>query len=198
MSSETQSLNQESTGPDQPIKAVKFQRLDKLNVICIVLAMLGLALLGCNTAIDHVTPAPVSSIVTEYVGHNVPSWHGFTTLYNVRQLNLEIDIKHRVDQLKFIRLIEDDDLRHSFAKAYNDAAQAEGQTFQDVIVGSDNNPFSLAGLLATAAPGLMLGRAMKRKQDYSPEQVKKLAKDVEARTRAKVEAELKSANEVTV
>jgi len=37
---------------------------------------------------------------------------------------------------------------------------------------------------------------MKRKQDYSPEEAKKLAKDVEKRTREKVLAEVKSTNEV--
>jgi len=178
-------------------KAAKFVKLDRLNVTCVLLAVMGLALLGCNTMMDHISPAPVSPLVTEYVGYDVPEFMGFTTLYHVRHLDLMLDITHKMNQLKFIRAIEDDNLKHEFAAAYNSAAKLEGQTFQDIVVGSEGNPFSIAGLLATAAPGLMLGRAMKRKQDYSPEQVKKLTKDVEKRTRAKVLAEVSSTNEVT-
>lgn len=178
---------------DAPIKPVKFQKLDKLNVTMVLCAILGVALLGCNTAIDRITPAPVDKLVTDYVGEEVPTFLGFTSLYYVNHLKLRINIKHQLQQLKAYRMIEDDKLRHSFAKAYNDAAQVEGQTIQDIVVGDETNPFSVAGLLATAAPGLLIGRAMKRKQDYSPEQVKKLAKDVEERTKANMLAEMKPA-----
>ncbi|MCP4994042.1 MAG: hypothetical protein GY934_09720 [Gammaproteobacteria bacterium] len=181
-----------------PKKAAKFVKLDKMNVTCVVLAVLGIALLGCNTMMDHVTPAPVSDIVTDYVGIDVPKVLGFTSLYNVNQLKLRIDIMHQTERLKYLRNIEDDNLRHSFAKAYNEAARLEGQSFQDVVVGSEGNPFSIAGLLATAAPGLLIGRSLKRKQDYSPEEVKKLTRKVEERTKAKVIAEMKSNPEVVV
>jgi len=177
-------------------KAVKFVKLDKMNVTCAVLAILGLALLGCNTAMDHITPAPVSPVVTDYLETEVPQVWGFTSLYHVRHMNIQIKLQHQLRQLENIRRIEDEKLRHSFAKAYNEAAKREGQTIQDIVVGSEGNPFSIAGLLATAAPGLLIGRAMKRKQDYSPEEAKKLAKDVEKRTREKVLAEVKSTNEV--
>lgn len=166
-------------------------RLDFLTILCILLTIFGIGLLGCNTALDHVTPAAIDSVVTDYVQKDIPSWMGFTTLYHVKHLDIQIDLTHRTNQMKFIRLIEDDDLQHSFAKAYNDSSKAEGQALQDMVVGSEGNPFSIAGLLAAAAPGLLIGRAMKRKQDYSPDQIKKLAKDVEERTRAKVLAEQK-------
>jgi hypothetical protein len=171
------------------IKPGNFVKLDKMNVMLVVFTILGVALLGCNTMLDRFTPAPVDSVVTDYIDANVPTFMGFTTLYYVRHMEIQIRLQHQVRQMAFIRMIEDDNLKHSFAKSYNDASKLEGQTIQDIVVGSEGNPFSIAGLLATAAPGLLVGRALKRKQDYTPEQVKKLAKDVEERTIAKLKLE---------
>jgi len=178
-------------------KAAKLVKLDKVNVTCVLLFIMGVALLGCNTAIDRITPAPVNPVVTDYLEIEVPQVWGFTSLYHVRHMDIQIKLAHQLRQLENIRRIEDEKLRHSFAKAYNAAAKLEGQTIQDIVVGSEGNPFSVAGLLAMAAPGLMIGKAMKRKQDYSPAQVKKLAQDIEKRTREKVQAEAKTTDEVT-
>ena len=179
-----------SENPDKGKKVTKFVKLDKMNVTCVVLCILGLSLLGCNTLIDHITPSPIDPIVTEYLDVNVPSFWGFTSLYNTRHLDLRINIAHKTRTLAAIREIEDEKIRHSFAKSYNDAAISEGQTIQDIVVGSEGNLFSIAGLLATAAPGLLIGRSMKRKQDYSPEEVKKLADGVQKRTEERVRAEI--------
>jgi hypothetical protein len=179
-----------SQSDNAPKKVAKIVSLDKTNVLCVLLCILGVSLLGCNTLLDHITPAPVDPLVTEYLDVNVPQIWGFTSLYYTRHLGLRIDLQHQIRSLRLIREIEDEDLRHAYAKAYNDAANSEGQTIQDIVVGSESNPFSVAGLLATAAPGLLIGRAMKRKQDYSPEEAKKLADDVEKRTEERVRKEI--------
>lgn len=187
---DTSKLSQPEQTSESGKKITQIVNLDKTNVLCVLLFIVGLSLLGCNTLIDHVTPAPVSPLVTEYLDVNVPTVWGFTSLYHVRQMELRIDLAHKTRTLAMIRKIEDEDIRHSFAEAYNDAAKVEGQTIQDIVVGSEGNPFSVAGMLTMAAPGLMAGRAMKRKQDYSPEGAKKLAKEVEKRTEERIRKEI--------
>ena len=167
-------------------KPTKFKKVDWVNVTLTLMLLFGLTLLGCNTVIDHVTPAPIDPIVEDYVEYKVPKKLGFTSLYYIRQMQLRASIKHRTQQLIALRTMQDDKLQYADAINYLNASEAESQTIQDLIIGSENSPFSVAGLLAGLAPGLMVGRAMKRKQDYSPEEVKKLADAVEKRAIDKV------------
>lgn len=174
-----------------PFKPVKFKRLDWKNVVLALLACMGFALLGCNTLIDHFTPTAYDPLVGDFLelkDEDVPQFMGFTSLYLANHMKIWANIKHRDDNLKLLRKAEDNHLAHSDVIGYLRAAIDEAEEFQNIIVGSENNPFSVAGLLACAVPGLMAGRAMKRKNDYSPEEAKKLAKEVEKRTEARVQA----------
>jgi len=166
-----------------------FKPVDWANVGLVLVMVIALTVLGCSTLMNHVTPAAIDKSVTDYVGQEVPSKFGFTSLYFAKQLEMRANIKHRTDQLKLLRLAQDDDLYYADAIQYIQGSIAESQAIQDMVVGSEGNPFSLMGLLAGMAPGLMVGRAMKRKGDLSPEEAKTFANDVERRTIAKTKPE---------
>jgi len=176
--------------PAQPFKPGKFKKIDWVNVLLVVVCLLSFAVMGCATMMDHVSPCAIDPMVTDYVDANIPTFWGFTTLYHAKHVALRVEIKHRTQQLIYTRMLQDDDLSYDDARAYAKTAIAEGQAFQEVVVGSEESPFSLMGMLAAGAPALMLGRAMKRKQDYTPDDVKKLAKDVEKRTEDRIRKEI--------
>lgn len=163
-------------------------KVDWGNITLVIVTLCCIAVLGCGTLLDHATPAAVDRSVTDYVGQEVPSKFGFTSLYFARQLEMRANIKHRTDQLKLLRLAQDDDLYYADAIKYIQGSIAESQAIQDIVVGSEGNPFSIMGLMAGIAPGLMVGRAMKRKGDLDPVEAKKFADDVEQRTIQKVNA----------
>ena len=144
------------------------------NIALILAALFAFTVLGCGTLIDHLTPAAIDKSVTDYVKQSVPSKWGFTSLYFARQLEMRANILHRTDQLKLLRLAQDDDLYYADAIQYIQGSISEAQAIQDVVVGSEGSPFSLMGIMAGLAPGLMVGRAMKRKGDLSPDEAKKM------------------------
>ena len=182
--------------PTQTFKPGKFKKVDWTNVLLVVVCLFAFAILGCGTLTDHVMPCAIDARVTDYVDVNVPTVWGFTSLYHAKDVAMRIEVQHRTQQLVHYRALQDDDLLHSDAAQSARVAIAEGKVFKDIVVGSEDSPVSLMGMLAGGAPALLLGRAMKRKQDFSTEDVKKFAKKVEARTREKVAAETQVVNVV--
>ena len=147
---------------------------DKKNLLLVVACVLCLAAISCRSLMDRVTPCTVTEQSYEYVNGSLDGFKEIDSLYNVKKLHNEIVIEYRTAQINFLRLAEDDKLAHADAIGFIDANIKEAEYFQGVIVGSEDQPFSLLGILAGFTGGAAIGRALKRKGDYSPTEMEEV------------------------
>lgn len=133
-----------------------------------------MAIISCRSMIDRITPCPVAEQSYEYVEGSLDGFKEIDSLYNVKKLHNKIVIGHRSEQINLKRLAEDDELNYGDAIGFIDANIKEAEYLQGVIVGSEDQPFSLLGILAGFSGGAAIGRALKRKGDYSPAEVEEV------------------------
>ncbi|KKN77885.1 hypothetical protein LCGC14_0356220 [marine sediment metagenome] len=145
--------------------------MDMKNLLLAVICIVCLASMSCGGGfIDRLTPCEVTEQSMEYTDRDFPPL-GMMTLYEAKQIQERIKIKHRVSQISLKRLAQDDKLGHDDAIGFINDNIKDAEHFQDVVVGSAGNPMSLMGLLGTSGLGLMAGRMLKRKGDLAPVEV---------------------------
>ena len=156
---------------------------NKLNWLLGTACIICLALISCRSMMDRVTPCTQTEQSYEYVYGSLDGFKEIDSLHNMKKLHNEIVIDHRTSQINLKRLAEDDELAYSDAIGFIDANIKEAEYLQGVIVGSEDQPFSLLGILAGLSGGTAIGRMLKRKGDYSPTEVE----EVVARAKRRVD-----------
>ena len=144
---------------------------DRQNILLVLACVLCLAIISCRSMMDRFTPCTQTEQSYEYVHGSLDGYKEIDSLHNVKKLHNEIVIDYRTSQINFLRLAEDDKLAYNDAIGFIDANIREAEYLQGVIVGSEDQPFSLLGILAGFTGGAAIGRALKRKGDYSPDEV---------------------------
>lgn len=147
--------------------------MDLKNVLLMLICLVSIAGISCGGFIDRITPCEVTEQSMTYADREFPPL-GIMTLYEAKQIKERIIIKHRVSQLSVRRIAEDDKYAHDDAIKFIDTNITASENFQDTVVGSVDNPMSIMGLLGVGSISLVAGRMMKRKNDYSPAEVKDL------------------------
>ena len=147
--------------------------MDLKNILLILVCLISIAGVSCGGFIDRITPCEVTEQSMTYADREFPPL-GIMTLHEAKQIRERIRIKHRVTQLSLKRLAQDDKLGNDDAIKFIDSNIVASESFQDTVVGSIDNPMSIMGLLGVGSVSLMAGRLMKRKNDYSPAEVKDL------------------------
>lgn len=145
--------------------------MDYKNILLMILCLVCIAGISCGGFIDRFTPCEVAEQSMAYADREFPPL-GIMTLHEAKQIRERIRIKHRVEQISIMRLAQDDKSAHSDAIKFIDTNITASENFQDVVVGSVDNPMSIMGLLGISSVSLMAGRLMKRKNDSSPAEVK--------------------------
>ena len=143
---------------------------DWKNYLLLIVGLSALAILSCRTALDKVTPAKKPGPALVYIEAE-PNSFGFYSLADARETKYQVDLKHRSERLRLNRLLQDDSLLHGDAINSVDYSIEESEIFQDIVIGSDQQPISILGILAGAGISLPIGRAMKRKGDLDPKEV---------------------------
>ena len=141
--------------------------MDYKNAALMILCLVCLAGVSCGGFIDRFTPCEVTEQSMAYADRDFPPL-GIMTLYEAKQIKERIVIKHRVSQISLKRLAQDDKMEHTDALGFINGNITASENFQDIVVGSTDNPLSLMGLLGTTGLGLFAGRMMKRKNDITP------------------------------
>ena len=144
--------------------------MDHKNILLMILCLVSIASISCGGFIDRITPCEVAEQSMEYVGRDFPPL-GIMTLYEAKQIRERIIITHRVSQISALRIVEDDKYAHDDAIGFINGNITASESFQDVVIGSKDNPLSIMGLLGTTGLGLFAGRLLKRKGDYAPSEV---------------------------
>ena len=144
------------------------------NYLLLVVGLVSLAILSCRSALDKLTPAnrPGPALVYINAEPNDFELFGFPfySLADARDTKYQVELKHRSERLRLNRLLQNDSLLHGDAINSVDYSIEESEIVQDIVVGSDQQPVSILGILGGSGIGLFAGRLMKRKGDLDPKE----------------------------
>ena len=147
---------------------------DWKNYLLLVVGLVSLAILSCRSALDKVTPAnrPGPALVYINAEPNDFELFGFPfySLADARDTKYQVQVKHRSRRIELNRQLQDDSLQHGDAVNSVDYSIEESEIVQDIMIGSEQQPISILGILAGAGISLPIGRAMKRKGDLDPKE----------------------------
>ena len=138
-------------------------------ILVLIVGVLAMAVIGCRSMLDKVTPCEISEMSQEYAEAD-PNESIWPTLATAKQLRTKIIIIHRDNQTDLLRLARDDKTSYKDAIGFIDVSIAESQVIQEMVVGGPDQPFSILGILAGAGIAFPIGKILKRKGDYSPEE----------------------------
>ncbi len=140
--------------------------------LLILVCILSVGILGCNEMLDRFTPSVIPEISADYSEIEVPVvLEDIGTLRDAKKVRTNIVVKHRTEQLSLLRLAQDDDLAFKDAIGFIETSIAAAESLQDLVVGDEGQPFSLLGVLAGITGGAAVGKMLKRKGDFSPDEV---------------------------
>lgn len=155
---------------------------DRKNLLLVAACIICLAIISCRSLLDRGTPCSVTEQSYEYGHGSLDGYKEIDSLHNVKKLYNEIVIKHRTEQIGYLRAAEDDDFANSDAIGFITGNIKEAEYLQGVIVGSEDQPFSLLGILAGFSGGAAIGRMLKRKGDYSPTEMEEVVSKAKRRS----------------
>jgi len=147
---------------------------DKKNILLVVVCIICLAIISCRTVMDRVTPCEVSEQTYEFVTGSLDGYKEVTSLYDVKKLRNKMIIQHRTSLVDLMRMIEDENYAYGDARDSIMAEIKAAQELQELVIGGPDTDFSLLGILAGFTGGAAIGRALKRKGDYSPTEVEEV------------------------
>lgn len=147
---------------------------DKKNYLLVTACVICLAVISCRTVMDRVTPCEVSEQTYEFVTGSLDGYKEVTSLYDVKKLRNKMIIQHRTSLIDLMRMIEDENYAYGDARDSIMAEIKAAQELQELVIGGPDTDFSLLGILAGFTGGAAIGRALKRKGDYSPAEVEEV------------------------
>ena len=146
------------------------------NMLLVIVCIIMLATAGC-WMVDEIIPARIDKRSTDYanVDPNVAKGiFGYDSLAGAYRIKTEIIVTHRGMQLSLKRAIEDDNLAHGDAYGLIGASITQGEYIRDLVIGSEDQPFSILGIVASlgiGGVGLAAGRKyLHTPGDFTPEQ----------------------------
>jgi len=111
------------------------------------------ALVGCATVQDVVTPCMIEKEATEYANEPAASILPWPTLYDAARIEKKIDYVHQLNQIILDRQIEDDNLRYAYILDAHHIHRQNAQQLRDNFF----DPEGPLRMLLPAGLGLILG-----------------------------------------
>lgn len=151
--------------------------MNKFKTILLSLVLvLMIGIISCRLLLEEIMPASVDKRAAKYANIDPEELEPYPTLADVKRIKVEIILNHRDQQLSLKRQAEDDNLDHNDALGFINSSIAVSEANLDMIIGSENNPFSIMGILVSlgiGGGGLAFGRRfLKRPGDFTPEEHK--------------------------
>ena len=141
---------------------------DWKNYVLALIVLISVALLGCSTLVDALTPVRIPQRTAEYLQD--PNSAGLSSLLTAKELRVDTIIRHRDINIQLIRLAQDDEYAYEDALGLLTINIDESERMQEIIIGDAEHPFSIIGMLGPTAGGILAGKELfKRKKDYTPE-----------------------------
>jgi hypothetical protein len=115
------------------------------NLLLVLSVVVCVGVMGCSDLMDSVTPCRIPQKTQEYLEID----KSITSLLDAKELALDVDIKHRDVLVACQRVVEDDEYEYELAQEIRNTIITSGE-FQDAVIGSAEQPFSVMGVLAGA------------------------------------------------
>lgn len=109
--------------------------------------------ISCRSYLEEAIPVSIDKRAAEYAAVDPDDFGLITSLADAKRVKTEIVLNHRDMQISLKRLAEDDNLAHSDALGFIDNTIVVGEANMDLLIGSENQPFSIMGILATLSVG---------------------------------------------
>ena len=155
---------------------------DRKNLLLALACIICLAIISCRSMMNRFMPCTQTEQSYEYVHESLDGFREIDSLHNVKKLYNEIVIKHRTEQIGYLRAAEDDDYASTDAIGFITGNIEEAEYLQGMVVGSEDQPFSLLGMLAPFLGGAAIFNMRKRKGDYSPTEVEEVVAKAKRRS----------------
>lgn len=154
---------------------------NKTNLLLVIVCVICLALISCQSIMDRVTPSEVSEQTYKYVTGSLDGYQEVTSLYGVKKLRDKMIIQHRTSLVDLMRMIEDENYNYSDAESIMADIKA-AQELQALVIGGPNQDFSLLGIIAGFTGGAAIFNRLKRRGDYSPAEVEEVVAKAKKRS----------------
>jgi len=140
-------------------------------LLVILLVIIEVGLIGCAMVPDLVTPCWIDPAAAKYADVNLPGILPYTTLHDARQVKRNLDFNHLLNQIVYVRLIEDDRMTYDYINAAHTSYIKRAEEFQAAVL-SPTGPIGI--LLSGAAFGTMGALYIKRPGDKSKKEVEEI------------------------
>lgn len=148
---------------------------DWKNYLLLFVGLISIAILSCRSALDKLTPADQPGPALAYIEAEPNEFklfgYQFYSLADARETKYQVQLKHRSRLIELNRQLQDEGLEHGDAINSVDYSIEGSEIVQEVVIGSNKQPFSILGILAGAGIAGPIGRAMKRRGDLDPKEV---------------------------
>lgn len=145
----------------------------KVTLVGLLLALM-IGIMSCRSLLEEVMPVSINKRAVEYSEVDPEELKPYPSLADAKRIKVEIIVNHRDKQIALKRAAEDDNLEHSDAFGFINNDIAIGEANLDLVIGSEDNSFSIMGILfslGVGGGGLALGRRfLKRPGDFTPQE----------------------------
>lgn len=133
-----------------------------------------IALIGCSSMQDVITPAYIEPEAISYADMNdVPSFMPWTSLWDLKRIEQRMNFNHTVKQIVCDRMKEDDTLGYNFLKGAVAQSIKDAEEFKSTIF-SPEGPIGM--LLPMVLGGTFGALVIKRPGDKTKKQVEEVLK----------------------
>lgn len=138
-------------------------------IIVTVTSAILVLFVGCSAMMDGVTPAYIDKNAAEYAKvDDVTEFLPYTTLWDAKKVENNLNYYHQLNQIELARLLEDDTVEYNFLKDITAQHIQSAIELQNTLF----DPSGPIGLLFPALFGGTLGALLiKRPGDKSPKEL---------------------------
>ena len=161
-------------------------------ILLLFVGLICMAITSCGSILDKYTPSNLPGKSLDYTNKDPNDYGWFHSLYDAENLMQEILSTRRDKLIDWEYWLKKEDAAYQDAKGYLEPAIAESLRMQEIVIGSEDQPYSILGILSYLGVGggaLFLGKEkLVGRNQYTKEQ-----RDADiAKAREEVRAELKA------
>jgi hypothetical protein len=130
--------------------------------------------LGCSAMQDAIIPCYINPEAVEYADEEPISFLPYTSLWDAERIALGMEHSHFLNQRNLVRLMEDDDTKHSFLSEQHASYMKSAREFRDIVFDPSGPVGAMIPLLLGGTFGAL---AIKRPGDKSKKQIEEEKKN---------------------
>jgi len=130
-------------------------------VLLLIIGLVCIAITSCSSYLDRFTPSSLPGKSLEYTNKDPNDYGWFHSLYDAESLMQGIFSTRRDRLIDWEYWLKKDEAAYQDAKGYLEPAIAESRQVQEIAIGSEDQPYSILGLLSylgIGGGGLLLGK----------------------------------------